>query len=176
MTDKERYIKSIKDQIEQMEKQVSNVCREIIEEKADGLFSKYPQLQTIGWNQFIPYFNDGEPCEFTIYSVSFSPIKYNLSHSDDSLDEQGFSKVNYSENIISDAYGMEDYDDEINSPFKYEYGDDDRVNEEMKADMIEFNKFISKENLSYMEKIFGSHAVVLINRDGIQFAEYEDHD
>lgn len=28
------------------------------------MFAKYPELKTISWTQYTPYFNDGDPCTF----------------------------------------------------------------------------------------------------------------
>lgn len=31
------------------------------------IFDKYPELDTVSWNQYTPWFNDGEACEFSVY-------------------------------------------------------------------------------------------------------------
>jgi hypothetical protein len=31
------------------------------------IFKKYPKINAIGWNQYTPYFNDGEECEFEVH-------------------------------------------------------------------------------------------------------------
>jgi hypothetical protein len=30
------------------------------------LFTAYPNVKAIGWTQYTPYFNDGEPCVFSV--------------------------------------------------------------------------------------------------------------
>jgi hypothetical protein len=38
-----------------------------------GIFLAVPELKTISWTQYAPYFNDGDPCTFNIQNeVSFS--------------------------------------------------------------------------------------------------------
>jgi hypothetical protein len=31
------------------------------------LFDKHPKLKAVRWKQYTPYFNDGEPCEFSVH-------------------------------------------------------------------------------------------------------------
>lgn len=33
-----------------------------------------PFIDSFGWHQYTPYFNDGEPCEFTIYTPWFRTV------------------------------------------------------------------------------------------------------
>lgn len=32
----------------------------------EGVFQKFPDVESVGWTQYTPYFNDGEPCHFGI--------------------------------------------------------------------------------------------------------------
>jgi hypothetical protein len=36
----------------------------MLKEEAIKIFEKYPQLESIAWQQYTPYFNDGDPCRF----------------------------------------------------------------------------------------------------------------
>lgn len=42
------------------------ITAEDVKSLFDGLFEKYPNFRAIGWTQYVPGFNDGEPCEFTM--------------------------------------------------------------------------------------------------------------
>ena len=35
-------------------------------------FSAAPEVKTVVWEQYTPYFNDGDPCVFRVYDPSFS--------------------------------------------------------------------------------------------------------
>lgn len=35
---------------------------------AKELFEKYPELASFGWEQYAPYFNDGDACVFSVYA------------------------------------------------------------------------------------------------------------
>jgi hypothetical protein len=47
---------------EQMSQQFQVELKDIFKE----LFVAYPNVKAIGWTQYTPYFNDGEPCVFSV--------------------------------------------------------------------------------------------------------------
>src|SRR4051812_44393113 len=36
-------------------------------EESKRLFEKHPKLENFNWRQYTPYFNDGDPCEFSVH-------------------------------------------------------------------------------------------------------------
>ena len=46
----------------QFEEKMKNAFTDIFE----TFFRNYPEITAVGWNQYTPYFNDGDPCEFRI--------------------------------------------------------------------------------------------------------------
>ena len=65
-------------------------------------FAKYPDLESISWMQFTPYFNDGDTCEFCVYSdVELNGEEY--------WDDPKMPKEAYKE--ISEFVSMFDEDD-----------------------------------------------------------------
>ena len=47
------------------------------------LFDKYPNVSSIGWVQYTPYFNDGDECTFSVYLDDLYVNKEQLWHLDD---------------------------------------------------------------------------------------------
>ena len=49
-------------------RKIKNELREKLKNNFHGLtkelFDTYPELNSFGWRQYTPYFNDGESCEF----------------------------------------------------------------------------------------------------------------
>lgn len=41
-----------------------------------GYFDANPDEVAVAWHQYTPYFNDGDPCEFTIGDVGFFDVHY----------------------------------------------------------------------------------------------------
>jgi len=47
-------------------------------ESFQEVFQRVPELETLTWTQYTPYFNDGEPCEFSVheFNATFNvPVK-----------------------------------------------------------------------------------------------------
>ena len=60
-----------------------------VKEELTVLFEKFPELEAVRWNQYTPYFNDGDPCEFRV-----GDLTYKLAGDDESGDyEDGFQDV-----------------------------------------------------------------------------------
>lgn len=60
-----------------------------IRDGMNDLFRKYPKLQTVGWPQYTPYFNDGDVCRFRAhtYSDSIRLNGYSPDYDDEYEDE-----------------------------------------------------------------------------------------
>jgi len=56
----ERAIRALKE----ADEIIAAVTREAIIEACEPIFIQNPDIQKIGWAQYTPYFNDGEPCVF----------------------------------------------------------------------------------------------------------------
>jgi len=44
---------------------------DIVRSALKEMFAKYPELDKIHWLQYTPYFNDGEPCHFSMREIEF---------------------------------------------------------------------------------------------------------
>lgn len=47
-------------------------CRKILHPYIKDFMGKNPEITGIRWEQFTPYFNDGEPCVFRIYEIFYT--------------------------------------------------------------------------------------------------------
>jgi hypothetical protein len=46
-------------------------ARQLIQASAEALFAVCPEIESVHWVQYTPYFNDGEACEFSAHSPCF---------------------------------------------------------------------------------------------------------
>lgn len=53
---KDEYSKRIKDE-----------GQKLLKEHFTKLFALCPELEAVRWEQYTPYFNDGDPCEFSVH-------------------------------------------------------------------------------------------------------------
>jgi hypothetical protein len=57
-------ITQLKNQMAELQKQISTFGKEALAEKFKDFFEKHPQVEAVEWTQYTPYFNDGDVCEF----------------------------------------------------------------------------------------------------------------
>lgn len=57
-------LEALKAQMASIRAEMTTKAKAALEEQAKAIFAKYPELETFGWTQYTPYFNDGDPCVF----------------------------------------------------------------------------------------------------------------
>lgn len=142
------------------------------------LMSQLKNIETIGWTQYTPYFNDGEECTFS-------------AHTDDLMvdDEYEYER----DDLKSYVYGklVTEEDKQTNDKLAKLSGRDwyekKQIGEEGLVPNPDFNKedgeiFIQIKSLlqeipeEFLKDLFGDHSKITINKDGtISVDEYE-HD
>src|SRR5574343_365503 len=65
MTNIDKFVKA-KNQIQEAQNQARSAAKDAFKECTDELFSKFPTLESFGWVQYTPYFNDGAECLFSV--------------------------------------------------------------------------------------------------------------
>ena len=111
-------------------------------EGAKELFEKHPKLIAIGLTGYTPYFNDGDPCHYSI-NTDYPSIQF---------EGDGDIRENY-------------YDLEFNQ------NDKDQCLEIEAAgkDVLDFLNIFDDED--YLD-MFDDHARIIITKDGIEVEEY----
>lgn len=57
--------KDAKARIEQARKEAKSLVQTVFTDASTELFNAHPELDSFGWRQYTPYFNDGDTCEFS---------------------------------------------------------------------------------------------------------------
>jgi hypothetical protein len=80
-------IKEIRDQINSLKEEMKNAVKLAFEEGSKLIFEKYPNVKSFGWNQYTPYFMDGDECHF---GVNYDPesIEINVKMWDDTDEDK----------------------------------------------------------------------------------------
>ena len=118
-----------------------------------------------GWRQYTPYFNDGEPCEFSAYGT------WVRTTADADVDDQYELEVDCSHRSIGKRPTTWNGETKSYDHGVYEGPDEGRY-DHCKA----LNKAIDGgEFLDVLAEAFGDHANVTVRRDGIQ-VEFYEHD
>lgn len=118
-----------------------------------NVFVMYPDIKSLSWSQYTPYFNDGDSCEFSVGDIYVSNYK-GISH-----------------------YGEWDNDDEdepedLQVRSHYELKRAGAKYKEL-VEILEFMNSSVGEDVLY--ELFGDHVTVEATAEGIESSDYE-HD
>ena len=124
-------------------------------------------VKAIAWQQYTPYFNDGEPCEFGVGDLSFTsnPVVAADWLNEDAGDEE--DRYDDSGNIREDYTPTDFYSYE--KPWHVNYPHPDGFNK----DDIEFPDLGNFEQA--LNETFGDHTTVVVTPDRVVQFEY-DHE
>jgi len=136
-------------------------AQEAFKEEVKNLFQAVPKLKVVKWNQFIPSFNDGDPCTFKMTDIVYSNCP-------------DHSKIS--------GYGeIEDMDeDEYEEAFGEFWATDSsslKVDSDLSPEEVETVKAFDKVISSYtmhdvLEATFGSDATVTCTPEEVFTEEY----
>lgn len=144
------------------QKQAQDLFKEITKE----VFEKNPVITAIIWTQFTPYFNDGDPCSFSVHEPYFTNANDEQMEDICSWGEyEGEDQAVFSESswILG---GTSDYAVERRKTMDLQGCD-------VKS-LLAFDKMLlSSEMKDVMLAMFGDHVRVMATRDGF---DVEDHD
>lgn len=168
MTKSEQLLTSIINEYEAVKQEFVTKSRIAFKEVFVDFFDKNPALTSVMWTQYTPYFNDGEPCEFTVYDPTFIGVPNDemleyvtdwgeWDGDDDDLVENGGSV------FVGSSWNFGKFSKEQSSGID-----------------LESVKYLeSSINSSSLEMVlydlFGDHCKVTATREGFDVTEY-DHD
>ncbi len=119
------------------------------------LFEKSDKIESMGWTQYTPYFNDGDSCTFRVNE----PDQINGEY--DSNIEWYDWKVNY--------YLKEDR-------YKTDIEENSAIDINACDAFLEFRELIESIQDDILKDLFGDHALVTVKRDGTVEVEEYEHD
>lgn len=161
----------IKEQMKQLKQQQLEAAKGFFNQYSKELFDKYPKLNSFGWVQYTPWFNDGDECVFSAHT------------SEDSLRVNGFSLYNDDEEVSEESdtnpnyfSGYQEHTYEIGEGGRYERVPNPNHNKENKALVSEIVTFLQQFKNGDLKRLFGNHVAVTVNRNGEIGTEEFSHD
>lgn len=141
-------------------------------------FAAYPEITGIGWTQYAPSFNDGEPCEFGVHGFNFTNQKFDAKEtSATELEEMEFNYTRPAEYIYRYAAGngtdAQYYKDLIEEYNKTVAEKGDRFDEVATA-CEEFEKLLESIPDDIFESVFGSGASIVATAAGFEVDDCYD--
>jgi len=181
-----KEIQSANQEIEKLKDELRNKTKEMFHEGIKILFNEYPIIKQVHFTAYTPYFNDGDECEYACHH-EYSGFN-------------GYSDAGELCSIVSELFGIKPSHDVLHSgsekvwveapnPDYNPNGDETYYNRKTKHDHIvnkNFNKdhkTAVKEFRSYLalftdeqyKNMFGDHAFVMIDSNGV-YVEGYNHD
>ena len=154
-------LKEKQEEIKKLKREMVEASNKIFTELTKSIFEENPKLKSFGWNQYTPYFNDGDTCTF---SVNTDYIYIN----GDSVDESDWINETKITNYGTWNREKRQYEGRTEVP-NLDYDPElSKVNDEIKEFLRNF------DNDFFMSQ-FGDHAEVTITAEGVSVDEYE-HD
>jgi hypothetical protein len=161
MKDKLELLKEKQSQISNLKNDVIELSSGIFEEFYKYIFEKYPTLESFGWTQYTPYFNDGD---VTIFSANTDYLNINGEYVDGSNWSQKTKVLNWGTwNKDTKKYEGRVEEDNV---------DYDPILTEASNEIVNFLEQF--DNDFYLIK-FGDHAEITVNKNGVDISDY-DHD
>lgn len=146
-------------EIDKLKKDLVNESSKVFDEFRKEFFVNYPEIKSFSWNQYTPYFNDGDTC---VFSANTDYIKVNGEHVDDC--------EWYNEKTVTNwgTYNREKkvYEGRVEVP-------NPKFNKSLSdaTDMI--TEFLGQFDDNFYSSRFGDHAEVTVTADGIETEDYE---
>lgn len=138
------------------QKSIEEYGREALLEELQAFFKSQDKYVMIRWEQYTPYFNDGEACVFSVYEPHF----FTPEHMQE-MEEEDDYYFEFEGDYISTWRSRE--------KMEKEYGGD-----EAKMMAYDVAKML-ESNSDLLKAVFGDHTRVTVKPDGVH-SEHYDHD
>ena len=161
INEKLKSLSETRKQLTNLKNQINKQSYEIFTEFRKEIFDKYPKLESFGWTQYTPYFNDGETC---VFSPNTSYIKINGEYAEDTDWISNVKVINWGTwNPTTRKY--EDREEIVNESY----------DEDLSNAHDEIINFLSYFDDDFYLSQFGDHAEIVVNKDGFTVEDC-DHD
>lgn len=144
-----------------MEKELRNSMEELFKE----FWEKNPSITAAVWPQYAPYFNDGDPCDFSVKDIVFTNATPEMI--EEYYKEMMWGEWENEEDSSFFAFGTWG----IEKAVKNLSGDYDIQS------MKDLDKLLCSSTMSsVMQATFGGDHMIVATREGFKVNYYEDHD
>lgn len=156
--------------IEDAKAEATKLALDTFNGQVTTLFEMYPQVQSVTWRQYTPYFNDGDTCEFSAYIDEFDTVV--LDNNGEEVENEYVAPGKYRDAVET---GLDSFVDPYAT---YKGGQYEsavvQITDEHKF-LVLLQKMLVAMGDDIMLNTFGDHVQVKVSRAGVNVDEY-DHD
>jgi hypothetical protein len=150
-------LKKLADLKNQYDTMIRDHGEKMIRDYITEWMNSHPEVKAIGWEQYAPYFNDGEPCEFDVHEI------FKATDSPDIEDIEYMRAKDEKEYFLRSSY--REMDCWKNNNMSSKTGEDFR---DFALTMYELSDLL--------ESAFGNGSRIIVTQDEISVTECHDHD
>lgn len=149
-------LKAMNEELATLQKEHLEKSKAMFSKIAAKIFDAHPKLESFGWRQYTPYFNDGDECVFSAHT--------------DEPDINGINgyDCNFEHELITN-YGAE----KVNG--QYPKMTNKLYNPELHKAQQDVMTFLYEVEDNVLRQMFGDHKHITVSRDGTEVEDY-DHD
>ena len=159
--DKFAILREKQEEIKKLKEEMLEASNKIFTDLTKTIFEEHPKLESFGWSQYTPYFNDGETCTF---SANTDYIYIN-GHPADEADWINETKITNYGTWNREKRQYEGRTEVANLDYDPELA---KITDEVKD-------FLSNFDEDFFLSQFGDHAEITITAEGVSVDECE-HD
>jgi hypothetical protein len=162
MQDLKEKLQELKVKKEELKKQMIEASQDVFKQGMNQIFEKHSVLESFGWTQYTPYFNDGDTCYFNVY-IDEPYINGEYGEELDCLSKKNISN-----------YGTWNREKKI-----YEGRvevDNPNYNKELSEAYDDVYNFLNMFDEDYFLDAFGDHVQITVKKDGTIDTEECEHD
>lgn len=165
---KEKFL-AFKAQYEAARKLMIEQTGEALKEMVNEIFDAYPGLQSFGWTQYTPYFNDGDTCVFGVNNDHYS-ILINGYNSDQGRPDEWECPKCSREHDTDVLFCPKDGTPKPETQAE-------AMDEKSRTDAAKLiSSMLQNFDDPMMLDLYGDHVTVTIHRDGSATKEEYEHD
>lgn len=149
-----KEIQEFLERYKEHKREFARQIKEIFSQYVQSILTDDSPITVIRWTQYTPYFNDGDPCTFSVHDPYFSNAK-----DIDSITAFGYYDGEETEVWSEEVWCLKT-----------------KVRADILKELEEFSRLIQDSDMREpMQDMFGDHVAVTITRDGITVTDI-DHD
>jgi len=161
LEEKIKLLRTKNSEIRDLKNDVFDLSKDVFDDWCKTVFDKYPKVESFGWNQYTPYFMDGETC---VFSANTDYISINGDYVDDS---EWMGKT-----VVTNwgTYNRETkvYDGKVEIP-------NEKHDSELESASEDIRKFLQTFDDDFYIRKFGDHSEITVTKEGVEVDDY-DHD
>lgn len=126
MSDGQSKLDVMQRKIQRMEQELNKEFKGALEESFKEFFRNHPNVKTLSWTQYTPYFNDGDACYFSYNDLTWYPCTIEVGGQEIECDQPGddpWWKTKEGQAAMKDVESLNSFMSKFEDALKSLFGD-----------------------------------------------------